>query len=780
MSILNNSNAIATGGGYFLDQSIRFRESASAYLRRTPATTSNRQTFTFSCWYKKSKSGIQHPLFYTQSGGEHAVRFRDDDDSLDWFYYSGGYVYRLRTSALYRDPSSWYHIVAVLNTTNGTASERARLYVNGERITAFQTASYPALNAQYAINTTVAHDIGHFSTSYNDGYMTEVNFVDGQALTASDFGEYNEDTGAWQPKSYAGTYGTNGFYLNMSTSGSTVLDQSTNSNNWTATNMNLTTSTATTYDKMTDVPTLTDEDTGNFATWNPLDKATLSVVDANLKATNSSGNSWQSIRGTIGVTEGKWYWEAEAVSSSFLRVGVALQSASLTSTYSNPNDSWTYVDTNGNKTGNGSETGYGASYTNGDTIGVALDMDSGTLTFYKNGVSQGVAFNTGLSGKEIFPLIAGYGSGKGFIVNFGQRPFKYTPPTGYKKLNTYNLPDSTIVDGSNHFYPKLYTGTGSTLTVSGLEFSPDWVWFKQRGKADYHQAYDTIRGVAKNLSPNQTTAEQNSTTVGLTAFNSNGFTIGTWNNLNQSGIATVAWCWRGSDSAPVSNTNGTVTSTVSANPTAGFSIVTWTGNGANATIGHGLGVKPAWYIVKRRDAGTSWCVYHEGMATAPQSAYMYLENSNSAVTGSGVFWNNTIPNTNTFGVSSHGDVNASGGTYVAYVFAPIEGFSKFGYYRGNGSSDGTFVHTGFRPAFLLTKRTDAGSNWVLTDAERSPDNESNETLYANLSNTEASMGKDLLSNGFKSKTTDADINGNGATYIYMAFAENPFKNALAR
>ena len=795
MSILNNSNAIPVkGGGYFMTDSIRFRETASAYLRRTPSTTTNRRTLTFSCWYKKSKNDIQHPLFYTQSGGEHAVRFRDDDNSLDWFYFNGGYVYRLRTSALYRDTSSWYHIVAVLDTTNATSSERARLYVNGERITAFQTASYPALNAEYAINTTVAHDIGHFSTAYNDGYMTEVNFVDGQALAPTEFGEYSEDTGAWQPKRYGGSHGTNGFYLDMSTSGSTVLDQSANSNNWTANNMNLTTSSATTYDIMKDVPTLTDEDTANFATLNPLTNSNgATLTDGNLTWSQPSTTT-AFVSSTLSLSQNYTYLEFTTTDADRFLIGVTTDAARTATSDLGAGSNEYAFQTDGDKINGGTATSYGSSVASGTTGCIAFDNVNNKI--YVGSISGTTItwFNSGnpLSGTNpMFTVTAGTyflgiqrrTSTTTVYLNFGQRPFLATNiPTGYKKLNTYNLPDSAVLDGSQYMNTVLYTGNGGTQSITGVGFSPDLVWLKNRNATYNHALNDSVRGAGKTLESSTTNSEF-SYSAYFTSLNSDGFSLaGGIGQFNLSGDAYAAWNWRGSDSSPVSNTNGTITSTVSANTTSGFSVVTWTGNGANATIGHGLGAKPACYIVKSRDSATSWVVYHEGMATAPQSAYMYLETTNAVVTGSSTFWNDTIPTTTTFGVSSHGDVNASGGTYVAYVFANVEGFSKFGSYTGNGSTDGTFVYTGFSPAFVLRKVSSTTNNWWIVDSARDTYNEINKSLRANSNVVEDTTtgDTDFLSNGFKLRASNTRTNASGQTYIYMAFAENPFKNALAR
>jgi len=790
LSILNNSNAIPVkGGGYTIDQSLRLRAIASNYLTRTPTTAGNRKTWTYSAWVKLGIIGNVNPtIFSVQSGISVGT-----PNLFIWFRSGGLYVFQeviqqsttwaAATVANFKDPSAWYHVVVAVDTTQATSSNRIKMYVNGVEQT-LNSPSYPSQNYDTLVNSTNATYIGRSSTNgsswdYFDGHITEVNFVDGQALAPTEFGEYNEDTGVWQPKLYGGSYGTNGFYIDGTNNGSsTILDQSGNSNNFTSSGMTLGTSSSVNYALMTDVPTLTNEDTGNFCTFNFLDQATMNTVNANLTSTNSAGGSWQSIRGTIGVSSGKWYWEADAINSSYLRIGVGLQTASLTSNYSNPTDSWTYVDTNGNKTGNGSETGYGASYTDGNKIGVALDMDAGTLTFYKNGVSQGVAFNTGLSGKEVFPLFAGYNTSRGFSVNFGQRPFTYTPPTGYKKLNTYNLPDSAVLDGSNHMDSILWNGNGSTQTISGLEFSPDLIWIRGRNFSDYKQAFNTNSGINKNLSLNQTVAEQSGTSI--TSFNSDGWTMGSWNNINGSGRTYVGHTWRGRDSTAVSNTDGTVTSTVSANQTAGISVVTFT-SGASKTVGHGLGATPAFIIAKQTNISNNWVCYHKSLGV---SNVLEL-NTTSAQVALTNYWGSSV-NSSTFGTPSNSGYILANGNIIAWCFAEVEGFSKFGSYIGNGSSNGPFVYTGFRPAFIITKVATGSSvqGWLMRDTKVDPYNVSDTMSPANTSsgdiNNSGAYGIDILSNGFKVRGTDGGVNQSGGTLIYMAWAENPFKNALAR
>ena len=812
MSLLQNSNAISTGGAYNLESSLRFRSSASAYLTRTFSSAGNRKTWTWSSWIKRGKfDSLSHNLFRSNQASSAGIRFGGtsagdtSNDTLRIFFANAGSG-DLQTTQVFRDPSAWYHIVLTVDTTQATASNRVKLYINGVQVTSFTTATYPSQNYDTEVNNNIEHIIGSYLSGGSpiesfDGYQTEINFVDGQALTPSDFGEYDEDTGGWKPKRYTGTYGTNGFYLDMSTSSSTVLDQSSNSNDWTANNMNLTTSSATTYDIMNDVPTLTDEDTANFATLNPLVVSKVSPI------TYSNGNQdvsfGSSLTGwtesTIGVSSGKWYAEIKVTSASGVDriIGIATPNTNNQSGYTA--DSYGYYG-NGQKINNNSLSAYGASYTTGDVIGIALDLDAGTLVYYKNGVSQGTAF-TGISGTYLISVSDSSNAGTcSYNANFGQRPFAYTPPTGYKKLNTYNLPDSTIVDGSQYFDIQTWTGdTTNPRSFSDTAFSPDLVWWKARNNAYSHNLFDSVRGATKVLYSNATAAEYvNDTSGTLKSFDTNGFTVGgdsNVNTVNQSGGTYVAWQWRASDSSSVSNTDGTITSTVSANTDSGFSVVTYTGNSTdntNYTVGHGLGVKPAFIIIKNRDWAASsgaWVTWSQ----AQSSSLGYLNTTGAFDAADyGYFMGSTQPTNSVFTIRSDTIVSAAnryrvnGGStykYVAYCFAEVEGFSKFGSYTGNGSTDGPFVYTGFRPKFLMFKTTTIIGHWVIVDTERSTYNVIDDSLYPDTSGSEINTitDVDFLSNGFKWRGVLAnETNVNGQVYIYMAFAENPFKVSLAR
>ena len=332
---------------------------------------------------------------------------------------------------------------------------------------------------------------------------------------------------------------------------------------------------------------------------------------------------------------------------------------------------------------------------------------------------------------------------------------------------------ATIDKGSSYFNTVLYTGTGASNARTGVGFQPDWVWIKGRSGATDHGLYDAVRGVQKQLESN-TTAIETTETTGLTAFGTDGFTVGALAQLNTSSATYVAWNWLGANTT-VSNTSGTITSTVSANTTSGFSIVSYTGNGTGgATIGHGLGSTPKMMIVKRRDtAVAAWRIYHASLGNTQGMAF-----DTAVPTVSAIFWNDTSPTSTLFTVGTGSTVNTNASTYIAYCFAEVKGFSKFGSYTGNGSTDGPFVYLGFRPRFVMIKETTAAStsDWVMHDTSRAQYNADDLRLLANSSGAELNTGFpiDELSNGFKIRNTGNGVNRSAGTYIYMAFAENPF------
>jgi len=329
---------------------------------------------------------------------------------------------------------------------------------------------------------------------------------------------------------------------------------------------------------------------------------------------------------------------------------------------------------------------------------------------------------------------------------------------------------TTINKSTDNFNTKLWTGTSdATTSVTGVGFQPDFTWIKNRDVADDHMLFDAVRGVTKRLFSNSSGAEGTDAQT-LTSFDSDGFTTGNSRATGgDAGNDMVSWNWK-ANGAGSSNTDGSITSTVSANTTAGFSIVSYTGTGSQpATVGHGLGVTPQVVIVKPRTDAQSWCVYHESLGNTKVT---YLDSA-SASGGSSV-WNNTSPTSSVFTVNDN-QVNSSGITYIAYCFASKTGYSKFGSYTGNGSTDGTFIYTGFKPAWVLIKKSSAVEDWAMFDSTRDTHNVQYKLLYANNNNAEytgVSARNDFLSNGFKIRTTDNKENGSGGTYIYMAFGQS--------
>ena len=790
-----SKTASASTGGYQISRSLRFNSADSAYLNRTPASASNQKTWTWSGWVKRSTLG-GYNTFFNAGGNGFVARFNNPTDYLEVYNYSGGYQLQLITAQVFRDVSAWYHIVIVLDTTPAQAASRCKLYVNGVQVTSFYgTPAYPNQNADLLVNAVNVHTIGNTNGigAYNDGLLTEVNFIDGQALTPSSFGETNAQTGVWTPIAYSGSYGTNGFYLNFSDNSNTTAatlgkDYSGNGNNWTPNNFSVTAGVD--NDSMVDVPTPYGVDTGvggtvrgNYCTLNPLNAGNSAYLNnGNLAITNPSEGAWRTGVATIAMSSGKWYAEVTVTNNNLL-IGIDKASVVFTGTT-------TFI--------GGSPTGWGVLYTGqvynnsgvvynnssyaaGDIIGMTFDADTGVLTWYKNNVAMGQTITGLTSGPYVFGFSAN-SAGNGSI-NFGQRAFAYTAPSGFKALCTQNLPTpaigaTTATQAGKYFNPVLYTGNAGTLAVTGVGFQPDWTWIKLRSAVASHALYDAVRGVQKQISSDSTAAETTQAN-GLTAFGSDGFTVGTLGNVNGSGSTYVAWNWKANGSGST-NTAGSITSTVSANTTSGFSIITWTGNATqNATIGHGLGTKPAFFVVKNRTSGPrDWPVKFNTFST---SQYIYL-NGTGAVASFG-FYFPTEPTSSVIYLGSDADVNGNGNSMVCYAFSEVAGYSKFGSYTGNGSTDGPFIYCGFRPRYILFKTTAAiNQPWGVADTTRSPYNLTNLNISPTYDTAENSgyAKMDILSNGFKLREDSVFINGSGSNYIFAAFAENPFKYSLAR
>mgnify|MGYP000563040308 CR=1 FL=1 len=1127
MSVLNENTllgASGAGGDYEIEQSLRFDDGRGTYLERTPTVAGNRKTWTWSGWVKASNSGTDQTLFTAEDGSNSASTMIVLKGAGQLQVWQNGNKPFLRTNAVYRDPSSWWHIVVSLDTTQSTASNRLKVYVNGSIITSFSSSTYPDQNQQPYINAATRHDIGNKNylgsdSQYFNGYLGEINFIDGQALTPDSFGETG-DYGEWKPTKYAGTYGTNGFYLpfeqdytvegfstvvyegnqnsstyiggtgfqpdlvwgknrssssnhwlfdsvrgttkmlqadqtnaeetqtgvtafdtdgftlgtwigstktgddyvawnwdmggttSSNTSGSitssvranttygqsivswtgngldnvesighglsskpemvivkdrdatynwyvdTFIDgvpdkhlelNSTGATNswkpWSSASTTLLTSigsagtgwwtnntndqiaycfhsvtgyskfgsysgngsttgpvvttgfspafvmikrtdavdnwiimdntrdpynpadkwlypngsfeeydgatreldflangfqpkAATTefnasggtyiyaafadtreyaywYDQsgnnndwtseggLTESDVMLDSPTNNFSTMNPLvtGGGVLTLAEGNL-AVSGFGSARQR-HSTMMPSSGKWYAEFLCTAApNDVQIGIANDLG--TGYLGNTANSWGIISANGNRINADIQSSYGTSYSTGDIIGVALDLDNGKVFIAENNtynasgnpvtgsnpmyssLSGAIGFAVG-SNSTLGNVIANFGQDSSFAGNKtpqgnadsgGIGDFFYPVPSGFLALCTANLPSVDVIPSEN-FNTVLYTGTGTTQSVAGVGFQPDFTWLKSRSAAGSNNVFDVVRGAPYRLYTNGTGAEDSPNQ--LTSFDSDGFTLASGNN---NGATYVGWNWKAGGSAS-SNSNGTITSQVSANVDAGFSVVSYTGNGsAGATIGHGLGgVIPELVINKRRTSASEWwIVYHSSVCTGDDN-WLALNTTGALRSGGESMYDVSGFTSTTFGVNAGSGVNVSGATQIAYCFHSVESYSKVGSYVGNGNANGPMVNCGFFPNFVMIKRTDSGSHWEIHDIAREPNNVKTKLLNADQSNAEdnnANSSVDFISNGFKLRTSHAERNASGGTYIYAAFAESPFKNSNAR
>jgi len=788
-----------------LTKSLRFRASNSAYLSRTPSVASNRKTWTWSGWVKRTLQS-NGALFSvsTGPGAYQQTSFYFSGDSLR-FYSDLTISADVKTSAVYRDTSAWYHFVCAFDTTQATASDRVKIYVNGVLQTALSATTYPTQNTDGQINnTSYAFEISRSNgATFLSDYLAEVNFIDGQALTPQAFGQYDATSGVWSPMKFVGTYGTNGFYLPFTDTTSTTTlgyDSSGNGNNLATSGFSLTA--GSTYDSMNDVPTLTSATAANYAVLNPISSsASFALTNGNLSTPSNQDNKANNC--TIGVSTGKWYWEVVVNNNSSYCPYVGVTSFSqendpdvspgLTSTAGRSAIRLASPYTYKNYTATSNATGSTNQGSTG-TIGVALNLDAGEIKFYNGNTLFHTDTTIPTNGTILFPYVgvtnSGIGSWNSTSLNFGQQPFVYTPPAGFVALNTYNLPTPAIVRGNQYMDASLYNGNGGAQAINNnvdLSNGGGLIWIKGRNLTIGHYLTDSVRGYTRYLQTNSTDAEYSdgptiTTSTGGFSFNSASLT------LNALTYTYVAWQWKAGGTA-VSNTAGAITSSVSANTTAGFSIVTWTGTGTGSTtVGHGLSTLPQFVIIKKRSTTSGWYVASYASGQGLNYAYHLFLNTTGALDsnndpyylgGQASLTSNVLAIAP--GTSNTGG-NENGTTYVAYCWTPVAGYSAFGSYIGNGNVDGPFVYTGFKPRFVMIKdATNAATQWTMLDSARNNYNVVDARLIANLNNAENAQNLlDFTSNGFKLRDTYSVINTSGANLIYMAFAECPFKYANAR
>ena len=582
---------------------------------------------------------------------------------------------------------------------------------------------------------------------------------------------------------------TNGFYIRaLEFKGYGSVTYPTNAENFVAPGPG--------QDVLFDVPTNgTQSDTGaggelssNYCTWNPLaikngGATAVQCVDGNLNfGDQGNASSYGSCVGTIGVTSGKWYFEVTLASGSGVDTNVYVgilpieeyQTNSSANAF-NANNSALSIRGNGAayRGDDSSTAGYATGVEIGDTLGFAFDVDAGTMTCFLNTTSLGTFPYSLAAGKTWVPFATDWSNAQPVsehVINCGQRPWVATPPTDYKAICTANLPEATIPDGSDNFEAKTFTGTGAEQVVTGLEFQPDLTLFAIRDNARERFLFDSHRGATFYLQTSVTSGNPGQTedSTTLTSFNSDGFTVGSSADVNRSTSPIIAWNWKAGSSS--SNTDGTISSTVRANPSAGFSIVSWTGTGSAGTVGHGLGATPEFIIAKVYDTGyaDNWPVYHSAFGA---TKYMYF-NRDIAATTFQHFWNDTEPTSSVFTVGTYNSDNTK--NLIAYCFAPVAGYSSFGTFYSNANADNQFVFTGFKPRFVLWKAyagTLSTGDWAIYDSARQTYNPQGPYIIPNDNSIEGSTtAMDFCSNGFKVRN---GLGGN-RDMLYAAFAENPF------
>ena len=808
--------AAGQGGGYEIDQSILFNDNDAAYMSRTSVTPTSTTIFTISLWFKRSLLSSGYPTLINEYSGNSDAAYLNmrlyPDDTIN----VSGYATNWRTTTRrFRDPSAWYHFVLAVDTNQGTAANRIKLYINGVEETSFTANSNPGIGTTLGFNTGGTQNIARINpaiggTNYFDGYMSEFNFIDGQALAPTDFGEYNDD-GVWVPKAYAGTYGTNGFYLTGEDSADLGKDYSGNGNDFTSSGL-------TADDQVVDTPT------DNYATFSPINVDAVTLSNGNLFC--ASAGYWSGGAATMSLpTTGKWYIETlvgnrfgsymaqgfvpndgSLITSAAQAIYYGSQDSTTTPNYGlgmSRGDKFGFYAATGTTTASVTEPDGSTLYsTNEIYICHALDLDNqrywvGTAFVGDSSVTwfgpsgSGADPETPSTGLDISAYLATYGdygltffhapnttSGNPYAtVDFGQSGYTFTKPTGFSALSTANLPGPAIADGSAYFQATTYTGAGYPTEVNqsgNSTFQPDFVWVKRRNAATTHDLFDAVRGVSSQLYSNLTNAE--GTVSNAISFDADGFTAAAdplTGDTGSSGNTFVGWQWLAANGT-ASNTDGDFTSTVSANQTAGFSVLTWTGDGTSTvvnSIGHGLGKVPSLIIMRRRSPADDWFVYAKPIT---ESYYLKLNSTAAQTIDTGNnTWGGTAPTSSVFYTEA---IGSAAYDYVAYCFAEVEGFSKFGSYKGNGSADGPFVWCGFRPAYILIKNTTSAYNWTCWDTSRSPINPAENELYPSIPNAEVDGNRpeDFVSNGFKIRNNNVTWNGNGTTYIFMAFAEHPF------
>ena len=813
-------------------QSLRFAyTSAETWLARTP-DAGNRKTHTLSVWVKRSGIAASQNILEARGSGDagNTDIWFDANDKLE---VSGASTYFRVTDRVFRDINAWYHLVFRFDTTQGTANNRLLIYVNGSVITEFNTNNAYSQNTDYGIGGNVEHRIGD-GYGHFDGYMARYEFIDGLSLGPENFGETKN--GIWIAKAYGGSYGTNGHKLEFKETGTDAdanglgADTSGNNNHYTPTAI------------LGHDSAFPDCPENNFATLlgessessDYQSYANGAYYEGNLNVKGVSG--WTNGKSNFLVNSGKWYAECRVnawQANNYVRLGVFARPARTYDEYFWLGDGTAQIDA----TARNDRVG---TFTTGDILQFVIDLENNNIFFGKNNTWQnsataseivaGTSTNAFASGSEV-PTGDGHNYGFYFnphtnttniTVNFGQDSsfggtetaqtntdengqgnFYYEPPAGFLAMCSANITKPTIgpdsaTQADDYHNTVLWNGNGSSNAITGVGFKPDWLWSKDLTGTENHIFLDSSRGLTHRLSSNNDDGETTDSNAVISSFDTDGFTLTQYHDSNQNSSRNVGWCWKangGVATASGSESGDNPAHSVQANPTAGFSIVTFTGTQAVGTVPHGLGAVPKMIILKNREVnGNGWIVYHEHV---DQTDFVFLNNTNLRADNANRF-NDTKPTSTVFTLGADANINDDGVGIVAYVFADVEGYSKFGHYDANGNANGTVVFTGFRPAFVMLKNIDNntnGGNWVIMDDTRLGDDIGAippilSQIKANSSDAEFDSGSyplaDFLANGFKLRSggTGSGIarnvnNANGNDYIYMAFAHSPFKYANA-
>ena len=856
-----------------------FNGATNNYLSRTASSNGSGTTLTFSCWVKRGLLGERDIMFTNDFSANGEVLQFDSSNRLYYYKVQSGWSYI--SNRTFEDTSKFYHILIARDTTNSSAGDRIKIYVDGDRITSFATETQPSINATGFWNqTTYSHTVGNSgNASYirGIGYLAEVNMIDGQALLPASFGITDTSTGRWIPKAvephpttttdiavtvvssggnkYAldgvtqgtvtliegatykfdqsdssnsghplrfsttsdgthgggseftsgvttvgtpgnsgaytqiivptgtatlyyycsvhsgmgGTantqdqYGTNGFRLKFQDSSALGDDTSGNDNDFTSTNLAST-------DQTTDSPNQ------NFATLTPNRmKSGFTLSEGNLKLVSNTtdGLCMSGMR----VSGGKFYIETEVdafTNGGSQGIGFCEETLSTSTDpsgtadvfgiYSNQSDLSILRD-------GAYASDSGGALSAGDILQIAFDGSNlsnakfyvgiNNSKWYYEDMSENSSFSAtrptltlDLRARTNLRFYVGNRASSGspgsstFICNFGQKSYSYTAPTGFGSFNQDALPE----------------------TDKGIS---SFVWAKNRDNGNRgHQLYDSSRGPLLTLYSNGNNAESTNADS-LQKFLRGGFSAEDFTGLNEASESHVAWNWVANKGTTASNTDGSITSTVQANTTAGFSIVQYTGTGSAATIGHGLSTAPTFIAVKNLNDSASWYVYMNATRANNANTYYMMFNSDDSQSDVGAVWNDTSPTSTVFSVGGEDSSNKSTKNFIAYCWTDVPGFSKIGQFSGNNNADGTFVYTNFKPSFVMVKGLSVGNGWAVWDSARSPINPVDKALFWNTSGTDDTGNTiDFLSNGFKLRSSD-DAQNNG-TYIYMAFAESPF------